>query len=147
MRDILPITGKVKIEIFRDGSIVKTILGKNIVTNNGMESYAGILRGEAITLPGWIGLGSGSSPPLATNTALETPIAGTRTAFSSTSRVGKEISYLCTFTAANGMTVKEAGIFNHATAGIMFARFLVETITLQTGETLDFTWTLNIGGD
>jgi hypothetical protein len=95
-----------------------------------------------------MGLGSGTTAPAESQTALTAEISGSRAAFTSNTTNAKEITYRRVFTNASGGTwsVGEVGVFNAASGGTLFSRFLCSPVaSVLNGETLDVTWTLPVG--
>ena len=90
-------------------------------------------------------IGTGSTAAAFGNSALggETD----RNALTSFTTSGNVVTYVGTWAAADGTNaaLREAGIFNDPTAGVMLARAVYANIDKQAADTLTITWTVTIG--
>lgn len=141
---------KVKQEIYVPNTIVTS--GKNHIANR-----LGVASPD--TRMSFMGIGTGSTavsvgPP--GDTALATELSGnsyTRITMSNTSAsnsvnvTNAVVTYSATF-AANNPTVevvlREAGIFNASTAGVMLCRTVFPIVTKQPNDTLTINWTITV---
>jgi len=142
------ITGRVEV-VYKDkyGRVLRIIRGKNLVVSTGKALAASILSSSS-SRPSHMALGSGTTAPAESQTALVAEIAGSRATFTSNTVNGNELTYRRVFTNSSGGTwnVGEIGIFNAGAGGTMFSRFLLTPVTnVANTEVLDVTWTLPIG--
>lgn len=144
MVDSVYIAGRVKVQQWRKGKLLYQHQGSNIVTEGAFEQIAQILGGGAISLPSHIAMGSDGTFPdpseTTLNAELERQVAGK--AF-----IGRQVTYTATMgdTFGDPTTVREAGIFDAATAGVLWTRFLTGQIDFFPGDSLDIEWELTIG--
>jgi hypothetical protein len=133
-----------KVEVRRNGLLVAR--GRNLIVTSGLELLAELIASGA-TRPSHMAIGSDGSRP----TLGETDLQGTEfeRVSISTSRSGREITYLATFGSGLGSTstVQEYGIFNDPSAGTMLARFTSPAVDVQPGDDLEVTWVNLVGGE
>lgn len=106
--------------IKKDGS-VETVFKHNLIVSSGLAYILGcIFSSDRAAIMGYIGVGSGTTAPVASDTTLKTEIA--RIA-SSTTLSGATATVTATFGAGVGTgAITEAAIFNAATVGTMLDR-------------------------
>ena len=96
-----------------------------MIMNVGIDLVRDFLAGDAVNDPTHMGVGTGTSNPVATETTL---IAETiRKVFSAKTKQGDGINiYELTLTTAEGnsTTISEVGIFNAASSGVMLNRIV-----------------------
>jgi hypothetical protein len=121
-------------------TIVATVAMK---VNSGMAITTNRVKGQG-TEPKYLGWGTGTTPPVATNTGLQTPAAEART---------NGTSSITTTNAANdtykvdgliicagaGKTITEVATFDAAAAGNMDVRVTFDGIPLAVGDGINFT--------
>jgi hypothetical protein len=124
------------------GRILQIVETRNLVVTAGKELVAQILNEEAVAVPNFCAVGSGTTTPAATDTALEAEIG--RLEVTQRSRSGNVLTYSTFFSAAdcNG-DWNEAGLFNN---GTMLCRALFpSTITKDSTKTVTVDWTVTVG--
>lgn len=154
MKDELKgLEGKVRLEIFDEkGNIIKdTGFIKNTITNAGLAQIA-LLAGDASAVPfTYLAVGTSSTPPQATQTALAGEItdSGLERASATVSRVtttqtNDTLQLVKLFNVSGSKTVEEAGIFNDPTAGTMLGRVLTGTLSLVANYSIQITYQVKI---
>lgn len=127
------------------GQIKASRSGHNLVVTVGAQEIAKIVASSTSgTRPTHMAIGTSTTAP----TAAQTDLIGTATrrALGSTSRSSNQITYSCTFgTGVGTFTVQEAGLFNAASAGQMFARWLTGAFVKGSTDSLTITWRLTFG--
>lgn len=131
----------------------------NAITNDGMELIGLRMFGGNSTFTnaalGWIQIGTGSTIADGQDSIIETAISSCTRATtsaitnnSSASNATANIVVTATIDASGGNCnssgITEAGLFNAAAAGEMFARNLFAPVTLGGTDTLDITWTFTL---
>lgn len=142
MVDLVHITGRVKVQQWRKGKLLYQHQGSNIVTEGAFEQIAQILGGGAVSLPSHIAVGGDGTFPDPSETTL---IAEVERQVVGKAFIGRQVTYTTTIGDTNPGTVREAGIFDDATAGVMWARFLTGQIDFEPDDSLDIEWELTIG--
>jgi len=146
------LTGQVLIEHIRNGRVIDSRLGPNLIVSAGKAGVASRINGSGAEAAfTYIGIGIGTTGALAGDTALETEYDETSTL--STTHKSASVSRVTTTvtndTAQNvvtfnitgaGLAVTESGVFNAATAGTMLARQTFAVINLASGDSLQVTW-------
>lgn len=129
----------------RTGQIKRTVKGRNLLVTNGATELAKIITSATSgTRPTHMGIGTSTTAPAAAQTALQS--TATILALGSTSRSANAITYSCTFGTGKGTgTIQEAGLFNAAAAGTMFARWLTGAFVKGSTDSLTVRWTLTFG--
>lgn len=138
---------KVKQEIYVPNTIVTS--GKNHIANR-----LGVASPD--TRMSFMGIGTGSTAVAPENTALGVELSGSgyaRVSMSNTSGAnsvavsGAVVTYSATFAAnnpTNEVVLREAGIFNALTAGVMLCRTVFPIVTKQAPDTLTINWTITV---
>lgn len=129
-----------------DGRLLWEERAHNLIPTVGLEHVADLLEdATAVTEMGYGGVGTGTTPPAAGDTALETPL-GSRVALTSRTRVGAQTTY--TFSVI-GMTgaVTEAIIANALTSGTILARVVHGAFNLTPSVMLTYDWTVTVADD
>lgn len=114
-------------------------------TNTGKALAASQLAGTSSTPLRFIGCGTGTHTAAATDVDLTTPSGsrlGTNNPTIITTNVTNDtVSVIQSFTTGvGGVVLKEAGLFNAATSGIMAVSATFDAITLAEGEEVNFTF-------
>lgn len=147
MAESIKVTGKLKVELIRDGKVVQVTERDNIVTTAGKNSIASLLNSasagtSAVT---HIGFGSSTTAVAVGDTALGAELSGNgyaRTAVTRSNPSANVIQYVATLTGITASTtVQEAGLFSASTGGTLFAHQLTGAVTLATSsDSLQITW-------
>ncbi len=157
-----------------DGNIKEYRQSDNLVVHNGENCASKLLFGAAggdtqnTASPGqscvgehnagfqFIGIGTSTAAPADNNAALGAESgaqlarsqATTVTFTNATGTAGAQVVLTRTFDNSGGTTttITESGLFNQTADGGMFARQTFTGISLNDGDQLTVTWTINIGG-
>lgn len=119
------------------------------IVNAGFSIGTNLLSGLGGTVPKYFQMGTGTTAPAATDTALQTPtndarVSGTVTRVTTTA-TNDTMQVVGTITAGAGAAVTEAGLFDAAgtgtpaTGGNMFSRSTFSAVNLNTGDAIQFT--------
>lgn len=118
----------------------------NLVVTTGKNYTASRMISNSTVVMSHMSVGSGTTAVSIAQSALITPLAGTRPAFSTAPTIsGSTLTYSATFPPGNGTgAITEAGIFNAVTAGIMLCRTLFAVVNKEAGDTVSITWTVTV---
>lgn len=118
---------------------------KNKVVLSGRNLMRDLLTGDSTADVSHIAVGTSGTVVADSDTALGGEV--TRLAFTKHATSDNQaVFYLyLPSTAANGSTLQEAGIFNAASAGDMFARATHTSIAKTASIAIYYTWTINLG--
>lgn len=150
MNEGLKVTGHISWQLVRDGVIIESGERDNVITTVGKNALASLLNSASAgtTLVTHIGFGTSTTAVVAGDTALGTELSGggyARVAVARSNPSGNVIQYVATLTGLTGVTVQEAGLFNAATAGTLFAHQLTGAVTLSTAsDSLQITWQVTV---
>jgi len=146
--DCLKVTGHIEF-VVKDlnGNVKQRHSTKNIVTTVGKAYLAAWLAQPSQSTPfmTYVGLGTGTSPASATDTALqaELTVAGYSRALAALSSVSTSWVSESIFPAGDGTaTITEAGIFSAATGGTLFAHQVFSPIGKTATDELTITWSV-----
>lgn len=144
----LNLSGQLDIVVFDKNGVVKqSETVKNLVVNAGLAYIISRMVGTAKSVMSHMGVGSGSSPAAAGDTALGSPL-GSRVALDSTTISGsnnEKVVYVTTFGAGAGTgAITEAGIFNASTSGDMLCRTVFSVVNKAAEDTMVITWTITL---
>jgi hypothetical protein len=147
MKDKFKLTGRVVIRI--NGEIVRDI--KNLVVTAGHDWIASRMGGAGDAVMSHMAIGDGSTAAVIADTVLDNEIY--RAALNTAGGVvlDNTITFELTLaadvpdvTAPATTTIKEAGIFNHATVGDMLARTVFSTVEKAETDTMTISWTITV---
>lgn len=141
------ITSEVQV-VLRDstGRVKWSETKPNLIVTVGHNALATWLAQSTQSVPfmSWVGLGSGTTPPIVSNTALESEFSGggyVREQGALTSSTSTR-TVTALFPAGVGTgSISELGLFSANSAGTMFARLVVTPRVKDAGDTLTVTWT------
>lgn len=144
----LGMTGRLTIVLKgADGTVKDVREVKNLVVNTGLGHITSRMVGTAQAVMSHMGLGAGTSPAAAGDTALGSAL-GARKVFDSATRTGsnnENIVYVTTYNAGEATgAVTEAGIFNALTSGTMLCRTVFAVVNKGASDTLQVTWTVTL---
>lgn len=123
----------------------------NLIVNSGKAAMAGLLLLDvSVDAFDWIALGTGTTSPVGTDTALESEITtnggerkaavGTRV----TTTVTNDTSQLeAEFTFTGSLAITESGVFNASSNGVMLCRQVFSVINVESGDTLTMNWKIS----
>jgi hypothetical protein len=128
------------------GAIVSQQEHRNLVVSGGLDLIRDLLDGDAVAGLTHFAVGTGTGAVSATQTGLgDEQFRDTVTQRTSNAQQ-LIVSYYLASGSANGNTLSEAGLFNDASAGTMFARVLLSPgIAKTTAIAITFNWTINLG--
>jgi hypothetical protein len=146
MNENIKVTGHIDL-VLKDesGSIKDTREIKNLVVTAGKNYLAAWLAAasQAGYFMQYIGLGTGTTPAAAGDTALETPLA-TRVAGTVTSSTNVWQNVATFGPGVDTGAVTEAGLFTASSSGTMFARQVFSVINKGAADSLEITWTVTL---
>ena len=140
MRDEATVVGHVHMVLRGpDGQVKDERSFRNLIVTAGKNLLAAVLGANAAK-PSHLAVGTGSTAPAAGDTALEAEI-GTRVAVTHSNPSGNVWRMVGTFGPGNATgAITEAGLFNAATGGTLFARQTFAVINKGANDTLEITW-------
>lgn len=126
-----------------DGNITDKRIIPNMVVTNGKAFIASRMVGTTATVMTHMGIGTGATDPLVTQSEL---VAQTSARIAlSTSVSGSAITYVATFGAGVSTgSIQEAGIFNALTAGTMLCRTKFPVVVKAVGDSIVITWVITV---
>lgn len=146
-QDTLKATGHLMITHYNEfGVMVDSRFIPNLVVQVGKNYIANRMIDAATTVMTHMELGTGNTAPVSGDTALQTPIGGSRQAFSGAASVSTNtITYTASFGAGIGTgAITEAGIFNASSAGIMLCRTVFSVVNKAAGDTINISWSVTV---
>lgn len=153
MNDKLGIRGIVSYKLTdKDGNLKEERVINNQIQNAGVSSLISLLavdNPQAATAFDYIAIGSGTGQGVSNN-ALATEITtnggirrggGDVSVSSQTTNINNDTTqFLTTFNFTGSLSITEAGIFDSASAGTMFAYQSFGAINVNDGDNLQITW-------
>jgi hypothetical protein len=143
MKDGLKVTGH--IWVYKNGELVEE--RENVITTVGKNALASLLNSASAgtSLVTHMGFGTSTTAVAAGDTALGTELVGNgyaRVAVTRSNPSGNVIQYVANLSnITSTVTVQEAGLFNAATGGTLFAHQLTGAVTLSSSsDSLQVTW-------
>jgi hypothetical protein len=120
----------------------------NVVTNIGKGIYTGQMLSGATAKTFYVSWGTGAGTSGATDTTLFTESTearvGTTTTQQTTSTTNDTNRFVGTITAAGGRTITNAGIFDATSSGNMIAKGDFTGVVLNTGDSIAFTFNIQL---
>jgi hypothetical protein len=138
----LNMTGHLQIrlndELVRDIPNLVVTAGKGFVASRMIGTSAGVMSHMEV--------GTGTTDPVAGDTALQSAVSSSRTAFTSSASVsGAVVTYVTTFAAGTGTgALTEAGIFNASSGGTMLCRTEFSVVNKGASDSMTITWTVTV---
>jgi hypothetical protein len=141
--DTVKIRGDIRLTLLDEHKKVKQrIEKKNLIVNTGKELIAARLAGNTIPTVTHLAVGTNSTAPVLSNTALLAETA--RVAFDSVTTNGVTVQYLATLGPGVGTgNIQEAALLNNTT-GTMLNRAAFTVFEKFAGDTLIVEWNVTI---
>lgn len=143
----LKLKGELQVVLTKADGSEETHDFKNLVVDTGLNYIVSRMEGADDNVMSHMELGEGTTAAASTDTALESAIAGSRIALTSTTVAdgGNTITYVATFGAGTGTgAVTEAGLFNASTDGTMLCRTVFPVVNKQAGDSMTVTWVVTV---
>jgi len=129
----------------RTGRLREIVRAHNLVSNVGLNQLRDALAGEAVTFPTHFALGTGSTAPASGDVALEAEVY--REQITQTTKPGTgHVQYRQYLSSqdGNGYNFAEAGLFNAAAGGDLFARVTFSPDEKTNAEAWTLTWDVTV---
>jgi hypothetical protein len=137
---------QVTIQDAATGAIVSQQEHKNLVVSGGLNLIRDLLDGDAVAGLTHFAVGTDTSLVSAIQTTLGTEVFRDTVTQRTSNTQQLIVSYYLASGSANGNTLSEAGLFNDATTGTMFARVLLNPAVPKTSAVaVTLNWTINLG--
>lgn len=146
MNENFGLKGRLKNKITRADGTVEHFTINNTIVNDGRATVAALIVEDAgAGSPAFddIGIGTGDTNALVTDTTLEAEIMSRQDSEGTVS--GSLCSFVGSFDMTGTVSVAEYGLFNAATAGSMLARATGTAISLGSEDNLQVTWQIQVG--
>ena len=139
INDGLKLKGKLSIAL--NDEVVQEV--DNLVVTAGKGYVASRMKDASATAMSHMAIGSGTTNPAASDTALETELG--RVALTSTTVSSAVVTYVATFAAGTGTgAVTEAGILNASSSGTLLCRTEFSVVNKGSSDSLTITWTVTV---
>ena len=139
INDGLKLKGKLSIAL--NDEVVQEV--DNLVVTAGKGYVASRMKDASATAMSHMAIGSGTTHPAASDTALETELG--RVALTSTTVSSAVVTYVATFAAGTGTgAVTEAGILNASSSGTLLCRTEFSVVNKGSSDSMSITWTVTV---
>ena len=139
INDGLKLKGKLSIAL--NDEVVQEV--DNLVVTAGKGYVASRMKDASATAMSHMAIGSGTTNPAASDTAVETELG--RVALTSTNVSSAVVTYVATFAAGTGTgAVTEAGILNASSGGSMLCRTEFSVVNKGSSDSMTITWTVTV---
>jgi hypothetical protein len=147
--DAIKMTGNLKLVLTDEhGNVKQEEEVKNLVVTVGKNFIASSMAKTTTNSPAamtHMEVGTGTTAAAVGDTALQTPVASSRVALTSTTVTTNNVAYVATFPAGTGTgALTEAGIFNASSSGTLLCRTVFSVINKGAADTLGITWTVTV---
>lgn len=133
----------VEVTDVRTGQRLALERGHNLVPTAGRNLLRDFLNGDAPAGITHFGIGTGSTAASNNDTALGTQVLRDVVTSKTKDVLKLTVKFYLAAGVANGNTLREAGLFNHASAGTMYARYVLSSAIVKTSSiAVTFTWEL-----
>jgi len=139
INDDLKLKGKLTIAL--NDEVVQEV--DNLVVTAGKGYVASRMKDASATAMSHMAIGSGTTNPAASDTALETELG--RQGLTSTNVSGAVVTYVAAFGATVGTgAVTEAAILNASSGGTMLCRTEFNVVNKGAADSMTITWTVTV---
>ena len=139
INDGLKLKGKLSIAL--NDEVVQEV--DNLVVTAGKGYVASRMKDASATAMSHMAIGSCTTNPAASDTALETELG--RVALTSTTVSSAVVTYVATFAAGTGTgAVTEAGILNASSSGTLLCRTEFSVVNKGSSDSMTITWTVTV---
>lgn len=126
-----------------EGRLLSRERGHNLVPTAGRNLLRNFLNGDAPAGITHFGIGTGSTAVSNNDTALGTEVLREVVTSKTKTDLKLTVKYYLAVGSGNGNTIREAGLFNAAAAGTMYARYVLTSSIVKTSSiAVTFTWEL-----
>lgn len=149
MSDAIKATGEVTITIIKPSGQVIEETVKNLVVTIGKSHIANQMTTKSEGSMSHMAIGTGTTTQVAADAALQTELnrKALKSKVQGVSADANKITYTGEWLAGEGTgAITEAGIFNAASAGLLFARTTFSVKNKGAGDSLTIAWTVTITG-
>ena len=133
--------------IDKEGNIRERRVVRNVITNDGKASVAGLILADVSETPyDYVAIGTGTTSASASDTALEAEthrVAGTGSRVT-TSTTNDTAQLQATFNFSASYSITESGVFNASSGGTMLCRQTFSAINVNDGDSLQITWKIQV---
>jgi len=143
----IALSGKLKIVVLDQfGSTKDERNLDNLVVTTGKNVIASRMAGNTTALMSRMGVGTGNTAAIVSDTSLGAAIASGNVVLDSTTASNNTITYVATFPAGTGTgAITEAGIFNgYPGVGSMLCRTVFSVVNKGASDVIVITWTVSI---
>ena len=128
------------------GAIVSQQEHRNLVVSGGLDLIRDLLDGDAVDGLTHFAVGTGTVAVASSQTSLDDEQFRDTVTQRTSNAQQLIVSYYLASGSANGNTLSEAGLFNDASTGTMFARVLLNPAVPKTSAVaVTLNWTINLG--
>ena len=149
LKDFLKFKGEITLQRYKQGELIEEFTQKNLIVNVGLAAMVNrLLASPTTNAVSHMALGTNAVAAAATDTSLGAEsgrVAMDSTVIETTTITNDTIKFTATFpegvaTAA----LNEAGLFNAASVGDMYARSVFGTVTKSADDVIVVTWKFTI---
>jgi hypothetical protein len=124
-----------------------SLLGATLLVNGGRAVITNLVGGVGGTVPKYVAWGTGAGTTGATDTTLFTESSETRTSGTvtrtTTSTANDTMQIVGQIVATGARVITNSGLFDAVTVGNLFVKTDFTSITLATGESITFTYSIS----
>lgn len=128
----------------RTGEIIHQERQHNLIVQDGRNLLRDLLAGNTNANISHFAVGTGGTATTDSMSALQTEVCRQQITRMDGYNNQLQVRYFLASNEANGNTIREAGIFNDATAGIMFAKVTQSEIIKSENISITYIWYINI---
>lgn len=147
MHTSLKLKGEVEVLVYgKDGRLKDRRVVGNLVVNVGKAQVAGLINGVVTTAFKYIAIGTGTTSPSATDTALGSEVAraSATTSRATTTVTNDTATWSATFNFTASYSITESGIFDASSGGNMLARQTFSAVNVVSGDSLIVNWKVQV---
>jgi hypothetical protein len=126
----------------RTGRLLSRGRRHNLVVDAGLDLLRDLVYGDA-AVPSHGAVGTDNTAPAAGDVALGAEVFRDQISQRTKQAAGLVIKFVVGSQQANGLTLREAGLFNAASSGIMYARATPDQVVKSDAILVIYTWTLS----
>ena len=147
MNEDLKLKGELTVQHFnKNKELVEELRFPNLIVNVGKSQMANLLGGLGASSFDYVAVGTGTTTPAATDTALEAEVVRVQTTNSliTTDVTNDTVQFEGTVDFTSSYAITEYGLFDASTGGNMLNRAVKSALNVGNGDSIKVVWKVQV---